>query len=241
MGCAITKVFEKCTKRRDNRILPSRSECAICCERMLPCTACRLPCASCYDVEKGYSDKLVCATCSSRFRESNKCPFCNMTMVPVSTSLVTMAEKDEEEDGVRLCQYRNCECRYNPCVVISFHGCKTAITICMVYLMSMVVAAVFTMTICSPTEKVCSTCYAFFPIFGFWTWFMMTKVSCDVKVSDNVNFCVGVCMAVALTLFLSLSYEENCEFNWHILALFLIACPCCSYCTTRTLLEDYDM
>ena len=226
-----------CTRRllccciRDNRVVPSSSECAICCNKLLPCQACTLPCKSCYDVEKGFSDKLVCRSCLSKVSASNKCPFCNMPMVAVEASAVVLAE-EEGSKGAGCCAWcddASCSVRHMP-----YHACNFVCTTLLSSVMMAMVTVLFTVGVCSRREEICVGCYAFCPFFVLWVWFMIFKLTCDIKVKDDINLCVGVCMAVAFTLFLSFSYENNCSFNWDMLALFLITCPCCAYCSTRT-------
>lgn len=231
-----------CCSASNNRVFPSTSECAICCNTLLPCQACPLPCKSCYDVEKGFSDKLVCSSCASKCCTSNKCPFCNMPMIPVESSAIVLAGGGDDAVAVTCCERWECRCacqvKCDMGHLLYDHGCKVA---CMTVVMSVMMAFVtilVTVGVCSRREEVCVPCYAFCPFFVLWVWFMIAKLSCDIRINDNTNFCVGVCTAIAFTLFLSFSYENNCSFNWDMLALFLITCPCCAYCSTRTHLPD---
>ena len=185
---------------------------------------------------------MVCSSCASKCCTSNKCPFCNMPMIPVESSAIVLAGEGDDAVAVTCCERWECRCacqvKCDMGHLLYDHGCKVA---CMTVVMSVMMAFVtilVTVGVCSRREDVCVPCYAFCPFFVLWVWFMIAKLSCDIRINDNTNFCVGVCTAIAFTLFLSFSHENNCSFNWDMLALFLITCPCCAYCSTRTYLPD---
>lgn len=218
--------FRCCLKHKNVLVFPSTSKCAICCNNVVPYKACKLPCKTCFDIEKGgYSDKLVCLVCKDKICMSNKCPFCNCHMDCLEASSILMEEKDKKCDIMQMIYKYNNECRI-------------VFTTMVMFLMIGIVTTLFTIGVCSQKGKICIACYSFCPFFVIWVWFMVSKLACLTKVHDNINFFMGICMAVAFTLFLSFSYEKNCLFNWDILALFLITCPCCTYCSTRTVWSE---